>query len=341
MKLVTCEVRGAPASTRFLGALLSESVIVDLGAAHASLAARGQAVGPLPDDMLEFLTVGEAALTSADAALAHARTVLGDRPPATVPATDWGRLAWPREKLRLLPAVPRPGKIIHTSINFRAHREEVARGFKSKDWKEIDWSAFHYRHPTGFLQAPSATVGTDAKIVIPRFTRQLDYELEIAIVIGRRSRNVSKEEALDSVAGFCIFNDISARDMQASEHTNRVILLGKSFDGSCPLGPWLTTRDEIGDPHNLRMQLRLNGELRQDSNTSDMIFGIDELVSWWSQITLEPGDIITSGSPPGVIAGMDDPVWLSAGDRLEATIEGLGTLTNVIVGELDVSRTRP
>ena len=125
----------------------------------------------------------------------------------------------------------------------------------------------------------------------------MDYEIEFAAVIGRVAKNVSPENALDYVAGYCVFNDISARDIQAREHANKVILLGKSFDTSCPLGPWLTTSDEIADPQALTMQLRLNGELRQNSNTRDMVFSMRDLVSWWSQITLEPGDVITSGSP--------------------------------------------
>jgi 2-keto-4-pentenoate hydratase/2-oxohepta-3-ene-1,7-dioic acid hydratase in catechol pathway len=112
-----------------------------------------------------------------------------------------------------------------------------------------------------------------------------------------------------------------------------VILLGKSFDTSCPLGPWLTTKDEVGDPQNLKMQLRLNGELRQDANTSDMIYGVRELVSWWSNITLEPGDVITSGAPAGVIAGSETPVWLKPGDRIEASVEKLGTLVSTIAAE--------
>ena len=150
-------------------------------------------------------------------------------------------------------------------------------------------------------------------------------------MIGKRAGNVTETDALDYVAGYCIFNDMSARDIQGREHANKVIMLGKSFDTSCPLGPWLTTKEEISDPQNLKMELRLNGELRQDANTSEMIYSIPKLVSWWSQITLEPGDVITSGSPSGVIAAMPDPVWLAAGDRIEASIEGLDTLVNDIV----------
>ena len=323
MKLVTCEVRNAAPGKRFLGAAISETEFVDLEAAHA---AAGRPRDRLPGDMVAFLTAGDAAHAAALSAIDYTQANLGSK------TADGSPLVWKREHLRLLPAVPRPGKILHTSVNFTSHKNEVAN-FKSEEWRAQNWGAFHYKHPTGFLQAPSSTVGTDAEVVIPRFTEQLDYEVEIATVIGRKAKNVSQENALDYVAGFCVFNDISARDIQAREHANKVILLGKSFDTSCPLGPWLTTRDEIPDPEHLQMQLRLNGELRQNANTSEMIYGIRELVAWWSQITLEPGDVITSGSPAGVIAGRENPVWLKPGDRVEATIERLGTLVSIIAAE--------
>ena len=323
MKLVTCEVRNATPTKRLLGAVISDTEIVDLEAAHA---AAGRPRETLPGDMLSFLAAGESALAAARSALDYA---LGN---PRGKSRDGSPLTWSRAQLRLLPAVPRPGKILHTSVNFSSHKTEVTK-FKSEEWKAQNWGAFHYKHPTGFLQAPSSTVGTDAEVIIPGFTEQLDYEIEIATIIGRRAKNVSKENALDYVAGFCVFNDISARDIQSREHANKVILLGKSFDTSCPLGPWLTTRDEIPDPEHLQMQLRLNGELRQNANTSEMIYGIRELVAWWSQITLEPGDVITSGSPAGVIAGRDDAVWLKPGDRIEATIERLGTLVSIIAAE--------
>jgi acylpyruvate hydrolase len=325
LKLVTCEARGSE-GTRFIGGLLDEDTIVDLAVAQSTMPSPGQR---LPSDMLNFLALGDEGLLLARQALDHARR---SRDELTREATssDGTKAFWLRDEVRLLPAVPRPGKIIHTSVNFAAHKKEVATSFRSAEWQAQDWGSFHYKHPTGFLQAPSSTVGTDATVVIPRFTEQLDYELELAIIIGRRAKNVSKEDALKYVAGYCIFNDISARDIQAREHSNKVILLGKSFDTSCPLGPWITTRDEVPDPQNLAMQLYLNGELRQDSNTSDMVYGVADLVSWWSNITLEPGDVITSGSPSGVIAGRENPVWLAPGDRIEATIQGLGKLVNTV-----------
>ena len=158
----------------------------------------------------------------------------------------------------------------------------------------------------------------------------MDYEIELGIVIGKMARRVSQEHALDYVAGYTVFNDISARDIQGREHANKVILLGKSFDTSCPLGPYLVTTDEIPDPTVLDMELRLNGEVRQKAKTGDMTYKPDQLVSWWSNITLEPGDLITSGSPAGVIASMKKPVWLKAGDLVEAEIEAIGVLVSPI-----------
>ena len=229
-----------------------------------------------------------------------------------------------------LQAPVRPGKIIHTSCNFDAHLEEL-EGWEAKEWQEHGWDQFHFEHPTGFLEAPSCVVGSGVGIEIPRFTKQLDFEIEVGIVIGKRCKNVTVEEAMDNVVGLMIFNDVSARDIQAREHANNVILLGKSFDGSCPFGPYLVTLDELDDVNNLDMKLYLNGELRQDSNTRNTHYKMAELVSWWSHMTLEPGDVITTGSPPGVISGMKNPVWMKPGDLIEAHVEGLGCLVTPIV----------
>jgi len=226
--------------------------------------------------------------------------------------------------------VPRPGKIIHTACNFDAHLAELT-GWDQPEWQSHNWGEFHFEHPTGFLEAPSSVVPTDARVAVPHFTRELDYEIEIGIIIGKRAFRVPVGEAMDYVAGYTIFNDLSARDIQAREHSNKVVMLGKSFDGSCPFGPHLVTPDELSDPHQLAMTLRVNGDVRQDASTADMHYKTAELVSWWSNTTLEPGDIITSGSPPGVAAGMAVPDWLEPGDQVDATVAELGTLTTHIV----------
>jgi len=242
--------------------------------------------------------------------------------------TDGTQHAYGADDIELQVPV-RPGKIIHTSCNFDAHLEELA-GWEASEWKEHGWDAFHFEHPTGFLEAPSCGVGSGATIEIPSFTKQLDYEIEVAIVIGKTCKEVTVEDAMDYVVGLMIFNDVSARDIQAREHANNVILMGKSFDGSCPLGPWLVTLDELEDPNNLEMKMYLNGVLRQDSSTANTHYNMAELVSWWSHMTLEPGDVITTGSPPGVISGMKVPDWMKSGDVMECHVEGLGCLvTNV------------
>jgi 2-keto-4-pentenoate hydratase/2-oxohepta-3-ene-1,7-dioic acid hydratase in catechol pathway len=233
------------------------------------------------------------------------------------------------EDIELLPPITRPGKIIHTACNFDAHLDELT-GWEAPEWQEHNWGEFHFEHPTGFLQAGNCVNASGAPVSAPPFTKQLDYEIEVAIVIGKPAYQVDVEDALQYVGGLAIFNDLSARDIQAREHSNKVILLGKSFKGSCPLGPWLVTLDEIEDPDNLAMKLYLNGELRQDSGTENMHYTVSQLVSWWSNMPLEPGDIITTGSPPGVISGMKDPEWLKPGDVLEARVDSLGTLVTPI-----------
>ncbi len=270
--------------------------------------------GALPDDMRSFLEMGEPAMEKARA--------LADTPPAGANIHAAG-------DIELLAPVPRPGKILHTACNFGEHLSELTT-WSAPEWQEHDWGTFHFEHPTGFLQAPSCIIGTGATVVRPAFTKQLDHEVELGIVIGKTAKRVSQDEALTYVAGYTVFNDVSARDIQAREHANKVILLGKSFDTSCPLGPYLVTTDEIPDPTILDMEMRVNGKVHQKAKTGDMIYKPDQLVAWWSNLTLEPGDLITSGSPPGVIAGMKNPVWLDEGDVMEAEIEGLGVLMNPI-----------
>lgn len=270
--------------------------------------------GSLPSNMLDFLELG-------DAAMAQAKSF----------ATDAKGPVYAESEVDLLAPVPKPGKIMHTSCNFSAHLTELA-GWEDPEWESHNWKDFHFEHPTGFLEAPSSVVPTGAHVAIPHFSKQLDYEIEVGIIIGKEAFRVSKDNALDYVAGLTIFNDLSARDIQAREHSNKVILLGKSFDGSCPFGPHLVTLDEIGDPDKLEMVLTLNGEERQRSDTGSMVYKIADLVAWWSNTTLQPGDIITTGSPPGVIAGMKDTEYLKPGDRVDCNVEKLGTLTTFVAG---------
>ena len=321
MKLATFKTRDGGAPT--VGGVL--------GDVYVDLAALGD--GAIPPTMLEFLEAGDAAMEGARKALAGAEDALKAGRREDVKGADGAPCAHGADEIELLSPVPRPGKIIHTACNFDAHLKELTT-WQAPEWSMHNWADFHFEHPTGFLEAPSSVVGSGARVARPHFTQQLDYEVEMAIVIGRRAFRVSLEDALDHVAGFTVFNDLSARDIQAREHANKVIMLGKSFDGSCPLGPWLVTPDEIADPHALDMKLLVNGEVRQHSNTAHMHYKTAELVSWWSNTTLEPGDVITSGSPPGVAAGMENPTWLQPGDTVEAVVESLGTLRVHIVESL-------
>ncbi len=281
----------------------------------------GLTAGAVLADMLAFLQSG-------DAGMQRARK-LAD----SLGADPNGKPhVYAADEIKLLAPVPRPGKIIHTACNFDAHLKELT-GWDMPEWQSHNWGEFHFEHPTGFLEAPSSVVGNHAKVPVPHFTNQLDYEIEIGIIIGKPAFRVPVGEAMDYVAGYTIFNDLSARDIQAREHSNKVVMLGKSFNGSCPFGPHLVTPDELSDPHNLSMKLTVNGESRQDSNTGNMHYKTAELVAWWSNTTLEPGDIITSGSPPGVIAGMKDPIWLKPGDEINATVAELGSLITHVVAD--------
>lgn len=305
MKLASFRIKSNGKAT--IGVVLDDGGFLDLN---------GATNGELPNAMIPFLELGPAAMTRA-------------RELAALATLGQSNVIQPAD-VDLQAPVPRPGKIMHTSCNFPAHLSELT-AWKEPAWQSHNWSSFHFEHPTGFLEAPSSVVPTNASVKIPHFTKQLDYEIEVGIIIGKRAFRVSKEEALEYVAGLTIFNDLSARDIQAREHSNKVILLGKSFDGSCPLGPHLVTLDEIGDVNSLSMVLTLNGEERQRSTTGNVHYKIADMVSWWSNTTLEPGDVITSGSPPGVIAGRKDAAYLKHNDRIDCNVEKLGTLTTFIV----------
>lgn len=309
MRLASIRIRDGGQAT--IGAFV-DNIYVDLA---------GITDGSLPGEMNAFLEMGQVAMDKARDVLSSVGAVAGGQPHC-----------YSADQIELRAPVPRPGKIIHTACNFDEHLEELT-GWDQPEWQSHNWSDFHFEHPTGFLEAPSSVVASGAKVTVPHFTQQLDYEIEIGIIIGMTAFRVSVSEAMDYVAGYTIFNDLSARDIQAREHSNKVILLGKSFNGSCPFGPHLVTPDELSDPHNLKMTLKVNGEVRQDSNTSNMHYKTAELVSWWSNTTLEPGDIITSGSPPGVAAGMAIPNWLEPGDDIDATVAELGSLITHIVAD--------
>lgn len=220
---------------------------------------------------------------------------------------------------KLLPPVPDPRKILCIGLNYADHARES--GATPPD------------EPVLFNKFPTALIAHGESIVLPRVSQEVDFEAELVVVIGRGGRHIPRERALEHVAGYCPGHDVSARDWQLQK-PGRQWLLGKTFDTFAPCGPALVTRDEVPDPGKLRVRLRLNGETMQDSNTDQFIFPVDELVAYVSQVcTLEPGDLIYTGTPPGVGFARRPPVFLKPGDVAEVEIEGLGILRNPVVAE--------
>ena len=210
--------------------------------------------------------------------------------------------------------VEHPSKILCIGLNYRRHAEETHSSIPIC--------------PVVFGVFNNVLAGHGDGVPIPKRSSQVDYEVELAVVVGKRCRNVSAEEALGCVFGYTVANDISARDLQ---NVTSQWLAGKSLDRFCPTGPFLATADEVGNPNALKIQLRLNGELRQNSNTSDMIFSCEQLLEYLSSLwTLEPGDIVLTGTPEGVILGRPEAerVWIQPGDYTDAFVEKIGTLTN-------------
>lgn len=213
------------------------------------------------------------------------------------------------------PVVTRPQKIVCVGLNYRSHVSETKNTIPET--------------PVLFGKFINSLAGSGEKITIPEETMQLDYEGELGIVIGKKGKNINESKSMDYIFGYFVGNDISARDLQ---FRTSQWLIGKSCDGFYPCGPFITTSDEIKDPHNISLITKLNGEIRQNSNTSNMIFSIEQLVSYISKfMTLYPGDIISTGTPEGVIQGMpeDYRIWLKGGDTVTVEMEGLGILENV------------
>ncbi|MFD1775268.1 fumarylacetoacetate hydrolase family protein [Paenibacillus rhizophilus] len=225
-----------------------------------------------------------------------------------------GNSQWLKEEdIVYAPCVTRPQKIICVGLNYRSHAEESGLETPSV--------------PVLFSKFNNSLAAHRETVALPGGTSQFDYEAELVLIIGKRTSRVTKEEALSSVFGYTVGNDLSARDLQ---FRTSQWLLGKSLDGFAPVGPYVVTSDEV-DPGSLNIECRVNGELRQSANTRDMIFGCAELVSYISRyMTLEPGDLIFTGTPEGVILGKPEGerTWLRSGDELAVTIEGLGTLEN-------------
>lgn len=223
------------------------------------------------------------------------------------------------ESLNFGPCIQEPQKIICIGLNYKKHAVECNMPFPLA--------------PILFSKFNNSITAHGKEITLPSVSSQVDYEAELAIVIGKEAKNVKKEEALSVVYGYCVANDVSARDLQSK---SAQWLLGKTCDGFCPIGPYLVSKDEIENPNNLNIVSYVNGEIRQDSNTADMIFNCEELISYISEhFTLQPGDIILTGTPEGVILGLPEErrVWLKECDEVSVKIDKLGNLINTFKSE--------
>ncbi|PLT30638.1 fumarylacetoacetate hydrolase family protein [Peribacillus deserti] len=217
--------------------------------------------------------------------------------------------------VKILAPIPSPEKIICVGLNYIDHCKETGMEPPAS--------------PVIFSKYANAITGHNEAVKIPVNSNEVDFEAELAVVIGKEAKCVTEEEAMDFVFGYTIMNDISARDQQfADGQWSR----GKTADTFAPTGPFVVTQDEVGDPHNLNISLMLNGRIMQDSNTHNLIFTVPKIISYLSQsMTLKPGDLIATGTPPGVGMGRNPKLWLKKGDRMDITIEKIGTLTNYVI----------
>jgi 2-keto-4-pentenoate hydratase/2-oxohepta-3-ene-1,7-dioic acid hydratase in catechol pathway len=322
MKLVTFE-HGAQSR---IGALQGKNQIVDLHVACAlylrdvedeSIFYR-MADALVPPDMRALFHGGDTSLEAARKALDYVAQLGSD---ATGPRGETLVYALGDAKLKA-PIIPK--KFFHTAGNFREHHEEATKaGFSHP---VMPWIVF--------FQNTDAIIGPDEAVIYPEhLTQELDYELELAVVIKKTGKHFTPEEASDYIGGYLIFNDITARDIQRREMKSGVFSFCKGIDTFCPLGPWIVTADEVPDPHNLAMELRVNGESRQRSHSSKMSVKIPEILSHYSPMGYSAGDVVSTGTVSGVAAFSGDPkAWyLKPGDVMECEIENIGVLRNPVV----------
>jgi 2-keto-4-pentenoate hydratase/2-oxohepta-3-ene-1,7-dioic acid hydratase in catechol pathway len=260
---------------------------------------------PVPGlDMLSLIRLGEAGLERARAAVQAG-------------------LRLPLASLNLLAPIPAPQRnIFCLGWNYAEHSQETAKA-RGKEAKLPERPVFFTKVTTA-INGPFADIPYDARV-----SEQVDWEVELGVVIGRGGKNISRAEALAHVFGYTVINDVSAREVQAG-HGGQ-FFKGKSLDGFCPMGPWLVTRDEIADPHCLRLSCRVNGAVKQDSTTAKLIFDIPAIIEWLSLgLTLLPGDVIATGTPSGVGFARTPPEFLKPGDTVECEVEGIGLIRNTV-----------
>lgn len=301
MKLATLSINGKPSAA----VQLANGQWLDI-----AKAATGQADDALTSGCIQTLIAGGA---DAMAALKTLVTQADDGQHADAMVSD----------APLMAPIPAPRKNIFCVG--RNYAEHIAEGEKAQNIK-----VGITEHPVFFTKPPTSLVAPDGDVLIfPSVSEQIDYEVELAVVIGKAGRNIAKEDAMSHVFGYTILNDITARDVQR-RHGGQYFK-GKGLDGSCPVGPWIVTADAISDPHNLTIGLTINGEQRQNGNTSDMIFDIPTLIASLSEgLTLEPGDMIATGTPSGVGYAMNPPSFLKEGDKIVCDIAEVGQLKNTV-----------
>jgi 2-keto-4-pentenoate hydratase/2-oxohepta-3-ene-1,7-dioic acid hydratase in catechol pathway len=288
--------------------------LVDLPAAYAAMrSARDTQAGhptALPPDMLAFIQGGEPAWTMALETVAF----IAKRP--ALPVGE--RATYLFDEVRLIAPLPRPGKILCSGINYHSHQQENP-------------SAKFPEEPFFFSKLPSAVVGPGAPVEKPAQTEQMDYEVEFAVVIGKPMKATPEAEVMDCLFGYTILHDLSARDVQFKDSQ---ITLGKNFDGFCPLGPCIVTTDELPDPGNVGLRSYVNGQLMQNGSTRDWLFPLPMLLNRLSCVmTLEPGDVVSTGTPAGVGVFRKPPVFLKPGDVVRLEVDGVGSLENPIVAK--------
>lgn len=282
--------------------------LIDLNLTRAMfLAAHGQEARFLANDALDFIRQGDDALDAANETLEF----LGSR------AVEG--IVFKTDAVRWLAPLPNPPKVVAIGLNYRAHQQEAT-------------NVAPPAYPILFPKFPNSIIGPGEAITWdPALTQEVDYEGELGVVIGKRAHRVSAADALNYVFGYCNLNDVSARDVQFDPKGGQQWTRGKSLDTFCPIGPYIVTKDEIADPQNLAIRCYVNGEVRQAANTQDMIFSVAQLIEFITQgIMLMPGDIIATGTPPGVGHYRKPPIYLKPGDSVEVEVENLGRLTNPV-----------
>jgi 2-keto-4-pentenoate hydratase/2-oxohepta-3-ene-1,7-dioic acid hydratase in catechol pathway len=313
-----------------LGLWVSQEQIIDANYAYSRmLKDQGEdyptpfAGAFVPPNMISFLQGGRKSM----AAARETEKFVSDTGAAKMSGPFGEQAVFEFSKVKIKAPVPNPGKIIHTAGNFREH---------AKEGSESGWE-FPMPHWISFLKSPSAIIGYGGEVICPKFTKMLDHEIELAIIIGKKSKRLTKEAAWDSIAGFTIFNDITARDIQREEMKSGLLNFGKNLDTFALFGPCFVPRDDIGDVRNLKIECRVNGDPRQVSNTNHLSVSIPEIVEHYSWVTLYPGDIITTGTVSGVAAFRKEPekYFLKPGDVLESEIENIGILRNYIGEDKD------